>query len=90
MVSDFASNIHPKAIGLTGTPDQIRVAADAYRAYYSKQPSEDEYYLVDHSAFTYLMLPDHGFAEFYKHNAPAEEMAGNVACYLEAANATEN
>jgi protein SCO1/2 len=85
VVADFASNIHPKAIGLTGTDAQVKVAADAYRAYFKKQDAEDEFYLVDHSAFTYLMLPGQGFMEFYKHAAPADGVAENVACYLDAA-----
>ena len=85
MVADFAANIHPKAVGLTGTPDQIKVAADAYRAYYKKQEAEDEFYLVDHSAFTYLMLPGTGFLDFYKHAAPADEVARSVSCYLDKA-----
>ncbi|MEZ5798660.1 MAG: SCO family protein [Paracoccaceae bacterium] len=81
-VADFAANIHPKAIGLTGSPDQIKAAANAYRAYYKKQEAEDEFYLVDHSAFTYLMLPGNRFLDFYQHAAPADEVAGSVACYL--------
>jgi protein SCO1/2 len=85
VVADFAANIHPKAIGLTGTDDQIKAAAGVYRAYYKVQPAEDEYYLVDHSAFTYLMLPGTGFADFYKHAAPADEMAKGVSCFLQAA-----
>ena len=85
VVADFAANIHPKAVGLTGTPDQIKVAADAYRAYYKKQEAEDEFYLVDHSAFTYLMLPGAGFLDFYKHAAPADEVARSVSCYLDKA-----
>lgn len=82
VVAEFAANIHPKAIGLTGSPEQIKVAADAYRAYYKKQDSADEFYLVDHTAFTYLMLPDRGFVDFYKHAAPADEVAESVACYV--------
>ncbi|MBK8438764.1 MAG: SCO family protein [Rhodobacter sp.] len=81
-VAGFAANIHPKAIGLTGSEEQIRTAANAYKAYYKKQEAEDEFYLVDHSAFTYLMLPGSGFLDFYKHAAPADEVAKSVACYL--------
>ncbi|MFZ1469796.1 MAG: SCO family protein [Paracoccaceae bacterium] len=87
-VADFAANIHPKAIGLTGTDEQIRVAANAYRAFYQKQDSDDEFYLVNHSAYTYLMLPDQGFVDFYKHAAPADQVAESVACYLGASAAS--
>ena len=89
VVSEFAQNIHPKAIGLTGTDEQIKTAANVYRAYYKLHEAEpgDDYYLVDHSAFTYLMLPGIGFADFYKHAAPADEVAKGVSCYIEAASA---
>jgi protein SCO1 len=85
VVADFAANIHPKALGLTGSEAQIKVAKDAYRAYGEAQEAEDEFYLVNHSAFTYLMLPDRGFLDFYKNAAPAEEVAESVGCYLDAA-----
>ncbi len=34
-----------------------------------------------------LMLPGIGFADFYKHAAPADEVAKGVSCYIEAASA---
>jgi len=87
VVSEFAQNIHPKAVGLTGSEEQIKTAVNAYRAYYKLHEPEEgsDYYLVDHSAFTYLMLPGTGFADFYKHAAPADEVAQSVSCYLQAA-----
>lgn len=47
-------------IGLTGTPEQIRAAADAYRAYYQKV-GEGEGYTMNHSLTVYLMGPDGRF-----------------------------
>ena len=47
-------------IGLTGTPEQVRAAADAYRAYYS-QVGEGEGYTMNHSLTVYLMGPDGRF-----------------------------
>src|SRR5690606_35976056 len=54
VVSEFAQNIHPKAIGLTGTDEQVKTAVNAYRAYYKLHEAEpgDDYYLVAPSAFT--------------------------------------
>lgn len=86
VVGDFAANLHPRAIGLTGSGEQIAAAAKAYRAYFKKQDAEDpDYYLVDHSAFTYLMMPGHGFVDFLKHNVPGPDRAQAVGCFLEAA-----
>jgi protein SCO1/2 len=82
-VGDFAFNLHEKMIGLTGSPEQIKAASQAYRTYYKRQPGDDEYYLVDHSTFTYLTLPEHGFVEFFRRDITPESMADTVACFIE-------
>ena len=83
VVGDFAYNLHEKMIGLTGSPEQVRAASQAYRTYYKAQAGDDDYYLVDHSTFTYLVLPEHGFAEFYRREATPEQIADSVACFVE-------
>ena len=55
-------------IGLTGTPAQVKAAADAYRAYYQKV-GEGEDYTMNHSLTVYLMGPDGRFR-----TAVAEEL----------------
>jgi protein SCO1/2 len=55
-------------IGLTGTPAQVRAAADAYKAYYAKS-GEGEDYTMNHSLTVYLMGPDGAFR-----TAVAEEL----------------
>ncbi|MGB3280910.1 MAG: SCO family protein [Pseudorhodobacter sp.] len=82
VMAEFASIMHPKMIGLTGTEDQVKAASLAYKTYYKKQDADDEFYLVDHSTFTYLMLPDTGFVDFFKREATPDEMAQSVACFL--------
>lgn len=85
VLADFAANLHPRMVALTGTDEQVQVAAQGYKAYYKKQESGDEYYLMDHSTFTYLMLPGIGFADFFRRDDTAEVMADRVACFLTAA-----
>lgn len=82
VVADFAANLHPKMIGLTGTEEQVKAASQAYKTYYRKQDGDDEFYLVDHSTFTYLMLPGIGFADFFKREETADQMASRVACFV--------
>ena len=82
VLADFTENLHPKMIGLTGTPDQVKEASRAYKTYYKKQDSDDEFYLVDHSTFTYLMLPGIGFADFFRREETADQMAERVACFI--------
>jgi protein SCO1/2 len=83
----FTDNLHPRMIGLTGTEDQVRAAAQAYRAYYKVRDPAEEYYLIDHSTFTYLMLPGHGFADFFRREVSADDMARRVACFVQTAGA---
>jgi len=84
-LADFVANNHPEMVGLTGTAEQIAKAARAYKVYYRKQPSEDEdYYLMDHSSFSYFMVPDVGFVDFLRSDLPPEVVVDRLACVLRA------
>jgi protein SCO1 len=83
-LADYALNMHPDLVALTGTEAQVKAASQAYKTFYRKQESEDEFYLVDHSTFTYLMLPGTGFVDFFRREITSAEMADSVACFLEA------
>ncbi len=85
VVKEFTDMLHPRMIGLTGTPEQVKAASKAYRTYYRKQDSGDEYYLIDHSTHTYLVLPKYGFVEFFGRDVTPEEMADRTACFIDAA-----
>ena len=86
VVRDYTDNFHEDMIGLTGTPEQVKAASQAYKTYYRKQEDGDpEYYLVDHSTQTYLMMPGTGFAAFFKREHSPEEIAETAACFIERA-----
>lgn len=84
IVSEYAASVHPEAIGLGGSPEDVSAAADAYRVYSRKSGDDPEFYLMDHSTFTYLAAPGHPILEFYPSDASAEEVADSVACYAAA------
>ena len=55
VVGTYLQDFHPRFIGLTGTVEQVKAAARAYRVYYHKTGDDDEKdYLVDHSIIMYL------------------------------------
>lgn len=86
VLKEYTEHLHPQMLGLTGSPEQVKAAADAYRIYFKiQQPkdSQDDFYLVDHSTFTYLMTPDEGFLQFFRRDATAQDMADQVQCFLE-------
>ncbi|TCK99789.1 protein SCO1/2 [Shimia isoporae] len=86
VVKDYAGYLHERMIGLTGSLEQVKAASQAYRTYYKKQEPEagdEEYYLVDHSTFTYLTLPGHGFVEYFRRDTTPEDMAQRVGCFVD-------
>lgn len=85
VAGEFARAIHPDAVGLSGSPEQVAAAAKAYRVYYRANDDDPDYYTVDHSTYSYLMLPGIGFANFYGHTDTAESVAENAGCMIDAA-----
>ncbi|WP_109465241.1 SCO family protein [Albibacillus kandeliae] len=83
VVGDFAENMHEKMIGLTGSDEQVKAASQAYRTYFKAHKDQGEFYLVDHSTYTYLVLPGQGFVQFFSHDTTAEDMAEQTACVLD-------
>lgn len=86
VVSDYAGYLHERMIGLTGSLEQVKAASQAYRTYFKKQEPEDgdeDYYLVDHSTITYLVLPEQGFVEYFRRDITPEDMAQRVGCFVD-------
>src|SRR4051812_6963742 len=75
-LSEYVKLFHPRLIGLTGSADAIRRAADAYKVYYAKVPpaKDGEYYTVDHTAFIYLMDRDGNYLGFFPPGTSADRM----------------
>lgn len=86
-LADYAANLHPNLVALTGSEEQIRAASQAYKTFYKKRETGDEFYLMDHSTFTYLMLPGEGFVDFFRREITSEQMAESVACFVGAGKA---
>ena len=83
VLKQFTDYMHPKMVGLTGSIDEIKKVAKKYRVYFKKQNTDDsENYLVDHTAFTYLVLPEIGFVDFFRRELTAEQLAEKVSCFI--------
>ncbi|MBL4916616.1 SCO family protein [Szabonella alba] len=83
VMAEYAEVFHPRMQALTGSEEQVKAAAQAYKVYSQAHDKTDDYYLVDHSTFTYLMLPGTGFAEFFKREESADRIAERVSCFLD-------
>ncbi len=78
-VGVFAETFHPRMVGLTGSGDDLANAARAYRVYYDRRDMEDGDYLMDHSAFTYLVGPEGYVVGIFKHDTLPEDMAEAIS-----------
>jgi len=85
VMRDYTDLMHPRLLGLSGSETQVEAAAKAYKVYFRRHdPDADGYYLVDHTTYTYLVLPGHGFVDFIRRDATPQEVADQVSCFLEA------
>jgi len=72
-------------IGLTGTEDQIRNAARAYRVYYRRVEDDGTLaeYTMDHSSLIYLMGRGGEFIEVFPHQATPAQISSRLQQFLE-------
>lgn len=83
VLAEFTEFFHPQMIGLTGTLESVRAVADAYASFFEVQETGDEFYLIDHSTHTFLVLPEHGVVDIINREEMPEEVATRAACMIE-------
>lgn len=83
VVKSFVSAFHPRLVGLTGTPTQVKDAMAAYRIYAAKRgDAAATDYLMDHSAMIYLMGPKGEPISFFAQDATPATIAAELARYV--------
>jgi cytochrome oxidase Cu insertion factor (SCO1/SenC/PrrC family) len=75
-LAEYVPLFHPRLIGLTGSVDAVRKAAEAYKVYFAKVPigKAPNDYTVDHTAFIYLMDRDGNYLGFFPPGTTADRM----------------
>jgi protein SCO1/2 len=83
-MAQYVSNFSSQIVGLTGAPEQIRKAAKAYRVYYAKVEMENSAtgYLMDHSAFTYLMDEEGEYVTHFAYGDSIDKMTERLRLEL--------
>jgi len=77
-MKEYAKFFHPRLVALTGSEEQVKAAAKAYRVFSAKVEDEGgdaENYLMDHTAITFMMGPDGRFLQHFSHDVTPEDMA---------------
>ncbi|MFW0777839.1 MAG: SCO family protein [Rickettsiales bacterium] len=95
VLKNYLANFDPRIVGLTGTKEQIKEAADAYKAYYSiakaQTPMEEGMqhapagsdYMVNHSGYIYLMDRNGKYVTHFQYSAAVDELAEALAPHLQ-------
>jgi protein SCO1/2 len=84
VLAEYTANFGDKLVGLTGSTEQIKTAAAAFKVYYQVPEKAFGAYEVDHMTLTYLMLPKTGFADFFQRDISAQDIADKTACFVKA------
>ena len=80
VLADYIGHFHPRMIGLTGTPEQIKQAEDAYRVFAAKAgaaPGKSDY-MMDHTGYIYLMDKNGKYIAHFGKDAQPREIAARL------------
>ncbi len=84
VLKEYLTNFYPGFVGLTGTPEQIRKAGQAYRVFYRKTDEKSASdYLMDHSSIVYLMDPEGRYLKHFAYGTSPEKMAEGIRKAIE-------
>lgn len=75
VLAEYVSAFHLRMVGLTGSAEQIKSAAKAFRVYYAKSSQKDapDGYLMGHSGLIYLMTPEGTYEAVFSHERDTPE-----------------
>lgn len=77
LLKQYISNFHPKFIGLSGSAEDVKKAADLYKVFFEPVPGSDKGhndYLVNHTSFIYLMDKNGHYVKHFDSAATPEEI----------------
>lgn len=84
LVGTYVSHFNKRFVGLSGTPEQIKHAADSFKVFYSKVETKESAlgYVVDHSGFIYLMGPDGEYITHFPATVSEQELTQGLTRYV--------
>lgn len=83
VMKQFVRAFHPRLIGLTGSPAQMKPVLASFAIYARRAgPPAATNYLMDHSATMYLMGPDGAPITFFARDATPDQIAADLVKYV--------
>lgn len=83
VLGEYVSAFHKSFIGLTGSPEEIRKVANAYKAFYARVPgSREGDYSIDHTGVIYLIGRDGEYLGFMPPQTDPEKLTEILQKYL--------
>ena len=78
----YVTSFDPRFLGLSGTPEQIKQAANSFKAFYAKSAVANGTYSMDHTASFYLIDPKGESRVLLNNNAGAKAIVHDVGLVL--------
>ena len=83
VLAEYLKAFHKSFVGLTGSPEEIRKVANAYKAFYAKlPPAADGEYAVEHTSMIYLMGREGDYLGFMPPQTDPQKLTEVLRKYL--------
>lgn len=73
-IKDYLSNFDSRIVGLTGTSEQLKQAASAYKVYYGEEEG-----MMNHSTLIYWMDENGNYIKHFPYDIPSDELAAELS-----------
>jgi protein SCO1/2 len=81
----YTDAFDPRILGVTATPAELRRVTQAYHVYFARYEAEDDPddYIIDHSAYLYLLGPDGRLRSYFPHQITPADLAERLATAMQ-------
>ena len=83
-LADYTAAFHPSILGLAGSDDATRAAAESFKVYFEREEVEGapDGYSMSHSPALYLVGPDGEWIRQFTYGTPAPEIVADLRSRL--------
>jgi protein SCO1 len=83
-LADYTAAFHPSILGLAGSDDATRAAAESFKVYFEREEQEGapDGYSMSHSPALYLIGPDGEWIRQFTYGTPADEIVADLRSRL--------